>query len=105
MVFVDKLGKYNDGVKYLLVAVDVLSRYLRVQPMKSKTAPATVDAFKKMLKSGKIPEKLGTDNGTEFKGEFLKFCNKKGVHWYSTISETKSAFAERNIRSFKNIIC
>ncbi len=72
--------------------------------MNSKTAPATVDAFKKMLKSGKIPEKLWTDKGTEFKGEFLKFCNKKGIHWYSTNSETKSAFAERNIRSLKNII-
>ena len=29
-VYVDKLAKYNNGVKYLLVAVVVLSRFLRV---------------------------------------------------------------------------
>ncbi len=104
MAFVDKLANYNDGIKYLLVAVDVLSRYVRVQPMKTKTAPATVEAFKKMLKSGKQPEKLWTDKGTEFRGEFAKFCEKRKIHSYSTNSETKSAFAERNIRSLKNII-
>ena len=34
LAFVDKLAKYNSGVKYLLVAVDCLSRYLRVEPLK-----------------------------------------------------------------------
>ncbi len=105
LAFVDKLANYNDGIKYLLVAVDVLSRYVRVQPMKTKTAPATVEAFKKMLKSGKQPEKLWTDKGTEFRGEFAKFCEKRKIHSYSTNSETKSAFAERNIRSLKNKTC
>ena len=28
VAYVDKLAQYNNGVKYLLVAVDVLSRYL-----------------------------------------------------------------------------
>ena len=32
-----------------------------------------------------------------------KFC-EKGIHLYTTENETKSAFAERNIRSLKNII-
>ena len=36
LAFVDKLAKYNSGVKYLLVAVDCLSRYLRVEPLKTK---------------------------------------------------------------------
>ena len=52
----------------------------------------------------KQPEKLWTDKGTEFKGNFEKFCEKKGIHLYTTESETKSAFAERNIRPLKNII-
>ena len=52
----------------------------------------------------KQPEKVWTDKGSEFKGEFKKFCEKKGIHLYSTENETKSAFAERNIRSLKNII-
>ena len=52
----------------------------------------------------KQPEKVWTDKGSEFKGEFKKFCEKKGIHLYTTENETKSAFAERNIRSLKNII-
>ena len=47
----------------------------------------------------KQPEKVWTDKGSEFKGDFKKFCEKKGIHLYTTESETKSAFAERNIRS------
>ena len=104
VAYVDKLAKYNKDVKYLLVAVDVLSRYLRVQPMKNKYAKTAVEAFKNMLKSKKVPEKVWTDKGTEFHGEFAAFCTKKGIHAYTTESETKSCFAERNIRSLKALI-
>ena len=52
----------------------------------------------------KRPEKLWTEKGSEFKGDFKNFCGKKGIHLFTTESETKSAFAERNIRSLKNII-
>ena len=34
VAYVDKIAQHNNGVKYLLVAVYVLSRYLRVQPMR-----------------------------------------------------------------------
>ena len=57
--FVDKLAKYNSGVKYLLVAVDCLSRYLRVEPLKTKYATETAEAFKKMIKH-KQPKKFGS---------------------------------------------
>ena len=46
VVYVDKLTKYNNGVKYLLVAVDVLSRYLRVSPMRSYSAEESARTFK-----------------------------------------------------------
>ena len=99
----DKLAKYNNGVKYLLVAVDVLSRFLRVEPMKTKSAADSTRAFKRMITKS-IPEKICSDKGSEFKREFKQFCDSKNIDIYSTHSETKSAFAERNIRSLKNII-
>ena len=99
----DKIAQHNNGVSYLLVAVDVLSRYLRVQPMKALYSKDTVEAFKKNDQK-KQPQKLRTDKGSEFKGDFKNFCEKKGFHLYTTEKETKSAFAERNIRSPKNII-
>lgn len=104
LAYVDKLTKFNNNVKYLFVAVDVLSRYLRVQPMKTKSAESAVAAFKKMLNKRNKPEKVWTDKGTEFKGAFEQFCGKRGIDTYTTNSETKSAFAERNIRSLKFII-
>ena len=58
LAFVDKLAKYNSGVKHFLVAVDCLSRYLRVEPLKTKYATETAEAFKKMIKY-KQPKFLG----------------------------------------------
>ena len=49
----DKLSDTNNGVKYLLVCVDVFSRFVRVQPMKSKYSTDAVVAFKKMLRKKK----------------------------------------------------
>ena len=43
----DKLASQNKGVKYLLFAVDVFSRFVRVQTMKIKYAKDTLQAFKK----------------------------------------------------------
>ena len=104
LAYVDKLSGYNKDVKYLLVAVDVLSRYLRVEPLKDKYAATAAKAFAKMLNKRVKPEKVWTDKGTEFKGVFEQFCKRKGIDTYTTNSETKSSFAERNIRSLKNII-
>ena len=85
LAFVDKLAKYNRGVKYLLVAVDCLSRYLRVEPLKTKGATETAEAFEKMIKH-KQPKKVWVDDGTEFLGAFKDLCNKRGIHLYSTFS-------------------
>ena len=49
LAFADKLASQNKGVKYLLVAVDVFSRFVRVQTMKTKNAKDTLQAFKKMI--------------------------------------------------------
>ena len=90
VAYVDKLAKYNHGVKYLLVAVDVLSRKLRVEPMRSKTAGETAKTFARMITKEK-PEKVWSDKGTEFKGAFKRFCELNNIETYTTHSEAKSA--------------
>ena len=65
MAYLDKIDQHNNGVKYLLVAVDVLPRYFRVQPIKALCAKDAVEAFKKLIKQ-KQPEKVWTDKGSEF---------------------------------------
>ena len=47
MVDLQKLAKYNKGYKYLLTVIDVLSKYARVEPYKSKSATALVEALER----------------------------------------------------------
>ena len=67
LAYVDKLADYNKNINCLMVAVDCMSRYLRVQPLKSKCATSTAEAFKQMIKT-KQPQKVWVDKGREFKG-------------------------------------
>lgn len=104
LAYVDKLAPFNGGTKYLLVCVDVFSRFVRVQPMKIKDAATTKAAFIKMLTKGHQPKKIWVDKGKEFEGVFKSFCKTLNISIYSTFSETKAAYAERAIRSLKNIL-
>ena len=111
-----KLAASKNGIRYIFVAVDVLSRYLWVEPLKVKTSQASKEALKKIIvKNGKPPlpkicsathqpEKIWVDKGREFAGDFATFCRSKGIDIHSTKSETKSALAERNIRYLKSLI-
>ena len=101
VAYVDKIAMPNDGVKFLLVCVDVLSRYLRVEPLKRLTSVAVKDGLVAMLNKCPTvhPNKIWTDQGREFEGEFRKFCKTVGIHQYNSFSGTKAAFAERAIRA------
>lgn len=54
--------------------------------------------------SSVYPKKIWTDRGREFEGDFKTFCKDAGIQKYNTDSGTKAAYAERAIRSLKNII-
>ena len=41
------LSRYNQGVKYLLCAIDLFSKYAWVIPIKDKKGTSIVNAFKK----------------------------------------------------------
>ena len=101
---VDKLASQNNGVNYLLVAVDIFSRFVRVQTMKTKYAKDTLQAFRKMISRKNTPEKLWVDKRTEYGGTFKTFCKEKDIEFYSTMSETKAEFTEGAVQSLKHII-
>ena len=72
--------------------------------MKTKDSQETVKAFSSMITKRNRPKKICVDKGTEFSGAFKKFCDAEGIQVHSTMNETKAAFAERTIRSLKNIL-
>ena len=104
LAYLDKLAKENNGVKYLLVRQDLFDRTVNAKGMKTKDSQETVKAFSSMITKRNRPKKTWVDKGTEFAGAFKKFCAAEGIQVYSTKSETKAAFAERIIRSLKNIL-
>ncbi len=106
LAFVDKLARHNNNVNYLLVSVDVLSRVLRVEPLVNKEATTTKEGLLQMVEKnrGRFPRKIWVDQGTEFRGSFAVLCKEKSIVIYSTHSETKSALAERYIRTLKNVL-
>ena len=96
----------NGGIKYLLVAVDVLSRFAWVQPCKDKTGDSIKSAFMTIFAEGRKPEKLQTDQGREFKNaRFESFCSENGIRFFTTTDDSvKCAIAERFIRTLRNRI-
>ena len=66
LAFMDKLSEINNGVKYLLICVDVFSHLVRVQSMKSKYASEAVAAFKNMLRKNTKSDRVWVDQCTEF---------------------------------------
>ena len=106
VAFMEKPANQNNGYRYLVIAVDVLSRFVRVQPIKSKSSTAVKEAFCKMLtkEPGKFSFKIWTDNGSKLRGEFKKFCDQNQIEIYHTLRESNSSLAERCIRTLKTIL-
>jgi len=96
------LSWYNNNIHFLLVCIDVFSKYAWVVPLKNKTAPAVLDGFRQIFAERK-PAKLQSDHGTEFTNILLReYIKREGVHQFFTWnSAIKAAIAERFIRTIK----
>ena len=81
LVDLQKLAKYNKGYKYLLTVIDVLSKFAWVEPLKSKSATAMVEALQRLWArlGDRLPEKVQTDSGGEFyNAKVQAFIEKTG---------------------------
>ena len=98
------LSRKNKGIKYLLCAIDLHSKYAFVIPLKDKKGISIVNAFNKIIKqSNRKPNKIWVDQGGEFYNNvFEKWLSDNDINMYSTYNEGKSVVAERFIRTLKN---
>ena len=53
------LSKYNKGIKYLLCAIDLFSKYAWVIPIKDKKGTHIVNAFQKIISEKSESESKG----------------------------------------------
>ena len=96
------LSKYNKGIKYLLCAIDLFSKYAWVVPLKDKRGISIVNAFQKIISKGRKPNKIWVDQSGEFYNKlFKRFLKINNIEMYSKYNYGKSVVAERFIRTLK----
>ena len=67
------LSKRNKGIKYLLCAIDLYSKYVFVIPLKDKKGISIFNGFNKIIKqSNRKPNKIWVDQGGEFYNNVFK---------------------------------
>ena len=103
LVKMGKFSKWNNGVRYLLMVVDVFSKFGWIEPLKNEKAESIVESFNNILKTGRKPKFLWCDKGLEFWNRNLKkLLDEKGINLYSTENEDKSNVVGRWNKIMKN---
>ena len=97
------LSRYNKGIKYLLCAINSFSKYAWIIPLKDKKGRNIINGFQKIVSKGRKPNKIWTDQGSEFyNNSFKDVLKMNNIEMYSAFNERKSVVAERFIRTLKN---
>lgn len=98
--------KVNKGYRYILTVIDVFSKYLWAQPVKTKTGPDITHSMKRILmQDNRIPRNLQTDLGKEFYNKYFQNLMKKfNINHYSTFSTKKASVVERVNRTLKSMM-
>ena len=93
-------SKFNQGFRYLLLVIDIFSKYGWIIPLKNKEGKTVASALKTIFKERK-PEKMWVYKGKEFYNRDVKGL----IELYSTENEEKSSVVERWIRTMKEKMC
>jgi transposase InsO family protein len=106
LIDVSGIKKDNDDITFLLVVIDVFTKLAWIEPLKRKTAEATLGALKKIIiDMRKVPKSILFDRGKEFINkrvtEFLTNNNIRIIH---PNSEIKAGVAERFNRTIQDLI-
>ena len=98
-------SKKNKGFNYILVAIDIFSRYLWTRPLKTKLGKEMVEALKSIFEEGRRPLKIRSDKGGEFVNrQGSAFLKREKIHHFVTQNEVKCSHAARMIKTLKNKI-
>ena len=101
----EEMGRFSDwnkGIKYLLMVIDVFSKFGWIEPLQNKKGESVAAAFEKIFKLGRQPRLLWTDKGKEFYNKNVnQLLSRKNIKLYSTENEEKNSVAERFNRTIK----
>jgi IS30 family transposase len=104
LLSMSNLADENDGVRFLLCAIDILSRKLWVRPLANKTAKVVLTAMKDIILdiSPTRIQKIRADKGSEFSNQwFKKYLKDRNIYFFTTNNPPKSNYVERVQRTLK----
>jgi hypothetical protein len=104
LCIMDSIKEYNDGYRYILVCIDVLSRMIYAAEAESKKSEHMIEAFEKIFSKAKVlPNKLYSDAGVEFQAKKMKdYWKEKDVIKYVMYSpDLHAGLVERANRTIK----
>ncbi|KAL3122696.1 hypothetical protein niasHT_009593 [Heterodera trifolii] len=81
LCIMDTIKAHNDGYRYILVCIDVLSRKILTAESESKKSEHMIEAFEKVFKkAGVLPNKLYSDAGLEFQAKrMIEYWKHKDI--------------------------
>ena len=95
-------GRYNKGFKYVLLVIDIFTRFVMTRALKSKSHVDVVPAMESILKE-RTCKVMRSDAGGEFTSYAIKQLYRKyKIKHYIAYNDGKASFAERGIKSIKN---
>lgn len=98
-------ARVNKGFRYILIVINVFSKYVWAIPVKRKTGGEVTAAMDSILATTTPPSNLQTDNGKEFfNRQFQSLMKKYNINHYASFSTTKASIAERVNRTLKNMM-
>ena len=100
---VSNIASQNDGMNFLIVMIDVFSRFAYAEPIKRKAAVNVIEGMKRIFaRMPKLPLSVRHDLGTEFtSSQFKKLMSDNNIKDYGTTSSMKANFSERMIKTLK----
>ena len=90
------IAKQNDDYKYLLVAIDIFSRFAHCQPVKSKKGVDVVKAWQPILSGTRKPKMVSIDRGMDFRSKQVnKYLQGQNIyHFCAWKTETKANYSD-----------
>lgn len=114
MIDLHLLKQHNDGHSYILAVIDVFSKFVYAQALKTKSAAEVTKVFRNMIDGAvenegvrRAPRVLQTDRGKEFQNRTLqRFLTSRNIkqQFPLTQSRHKAAVIERFNRTMQGLI-
>lgn len=96
---VSNITSENEGIRYLLTAINVLTSYMWVEPLRNKKA-WIIQTLEKIFSQATLPKTIRSDKEVDYNNKHVEdFLESNEITYYVTQNETKAFHAERVIRT------